>query len=146
LLEKESERYLTPLAVSFDHVFFASGTKPQEPAELLARLRSGADFHAWGDEFWLGRSLQRFSKLELAAMLGQDFSDRVFAFPPGDWNGPIASSRGTQFVRVREKHDPERPPLDEVLWALREDWRRARREESLGRKLAELRARYRIQK
>jgi hypothetical protein len=144
---EQPERYLTPLAVSFDHVFFASGTEIDVAAEvLLGRLRAGADFHRWGDEFWLGRSLHRFGKLELTAMLGQDFTDRVFALAPGEWSEPLVSSRGIHFVRVLEKHDPEQPTLDDVLWTVREDWLRARREESRARKLTEIRTRYRIEK
>jgi hypothetical protein len=145
-LRERPDRYVTPLAVSFDHVFFASGAEIEDAEDILERLRNGADFHRWGDEFWLGRSLEGFSALELAQLLGKDFSDRVFALAPGTWNGPITSSRGIHFVRVSEKHDPEQPTLDDVLWMIREDWLRAEREESRRRKLAEIRTRYRIEK
>jgi hypothetical protein len=141
LFREKPEDYLTPPAVSFDHVFYASG----EPEAILSRLRAGVDFTGWGDEFWLGKSLNRFSELELTTTLGADFTARVLALPIGEWSGPITSSRGAHFVRVTEKHERELPSREDVDWALREDWLRAKREESRARKLRELRAHYRIE-
>lgn len=140
LFREKPERYMTPRAVSFDHVFYATGA----PEAILFRLRAGADFARWGDEFWLGKSLNRFSELELSTTFGADFAARVLALPIDEWSGPIPSSRGVHFVRVREKHEPEPRSREEVDWTLREDWLRAKREESRRRKLEELRARYRI--
>jgi len=140
LFRDNPERYMTARAVSFDHVFYAS----REPEPILARLRAGADFTRFGDEFWLGGSLNRFSELELQTTLGADFTARVLALPEGEWSGPLASSRGAHFVRVNANHDPELPSRKDVDWALREDWLREKREESRARKLEELRARYRI--
>jgi hypothetical protein len=147
LFREKPERYMTPRAVSFDHVFFASGTAHPEDAEpLLARLRAGADFRSLGDEFWLGKSLNRFSELELSTTLGSEFISRVLALPIGEWTGPMTSSRGVHFLRVAAKHEPELPPQEDVAWALREDWLRAKREESRALKLRELRAQYRIER
>lgn len=142
LFREKPERYMTPRAFSFDHVFYASG----EPEAILPRLRAGADFTRWGDEFWLGKSLRRFSELELSTTFGSDFTSALSALPLGEWSGPIRSSRGVHFVRVKEKHEPELPSREEIDWALREDWLRNKRQESRARKLAELRARYRIER
>lgn len=139
-LRETPERYMTPRAVSFDHVFYASG----EPEPILSRLRAGDDFTRFGDEFWLGKSLHRFSELELSTTLGADFTARVLALPIGEWSGPITSSRGAHFVRVNEKHEPELPSREDVDWALRQDWLREKREQSRARKLGELRAQHRI--
>ena len=141
LFRKSPEAYKTPRAVSFDHVFFASGA----PSSVLPRLRGGADFVELGDDFWLGKSLRRFSELELATTFGAEFTSRVLALPIGEWSGPIPSSRGEHFVRLAARHEPDLPPRKDVEWALREDWLRARRTESRARKLAELRARYVIE-
>jgi len=140
LFREKPERYMTPRAVSFDHVFYASG----EPEAILSRLRAGADFTRWGDEFWLGKSLRRFSELELSTTFGADFTARVLALPIDEWSGPIPSSRGAHFVRVTEQHEPELPSRADVDRTIREDWLRAKRAESRSRKLEELRARYRI--
>jgi hypothetical protein len=144
LFRKQPERYLTPRAASFDHVFFVSA--PERPEAILSELRAGHDFTRRGDRFWLGGSLRRFSELELSTTFGPDFTSRVLALPIGEWTGPILSSRGTHFVRVTEIHEPGPRSPEERKWVLREDWLRARREESRGRKLAELRARYRIER
>ncbi len=140
LYREKPERYRTPRAVSFEHVFYAS----REPEPILERLRAGADFTRFGDEFWLGGSLNRFSELELRTTLGADFTEKVLALPEGEWSGPLASSRGAHFVRVREKLEPELPSRKDVDWVLREDWLREKREESRARRLEELRTRYRI--
>ncbi len=139
LLLEHPEKYMTPRSVTFDHVFFAG-----EPDPILSRLRSGADFHGLGDEFWLGQSLNRFSELELTTTFGAEFTSRLQVLPVGQWEGPLASSRGAHLVHVRERHEPEPLSREEAQWALREDWLRAKREESRARKLGELRARYRI--
>jgi parvulin-like peptidyl-prolyl isomerase len=141
LFEKNPEAYKTPPAVSFDHVFFAAGAPPS----VLDRLRAGADFADLGDDFWLGKSLRRFSELELSTTFGPEFTSRVLALPTGEWSGPIPSSRGEHFVRVTAKHEPEAKPRKDVEWTLREDWLRERRAESRARKLDELRARYGIE-
>jgi hypothetical protein len=142
LFREEPERYMTPRAVSFDHVFYAAS----EPEPILSRLRGGADFTGWGDEFWLGKSLNRFSELELSTTFGADFAARVLALPIGEWSGPVSSSRGAHFVRVVEQHEPELLSREEADWTLRQDWVRKRREESRARKLSELRAQYRIER
>jgi hypothetical protein len=130
--------------VSFDHVFFATGAS-DELEDVLSLVRGGADFTRHGDEFWLGKSLRRFSELELSATFGPEFAARVLALPVGEWTGPIASSRGTHLVRVKERHEPEPLSRKDVEWVLREDWLRAKRDETRARKLEELRARYRIE-
>ncbi len=142
LYRERPESYRTPHAVSFDHVFYSA----RAPEPILAKLRAGADFTRFGDEFWLGRSLNRFSELELRTTLGAEFAESVLALPEDEWTGPLASSRGAHFVRVKEKHEPELPSRKDVDWALREDWLREKREESRARKLEELRARYRIRR
>jgi hypothetical protein len=141
LYREEPERYSSPRAVSFDQVFYASPAN----IETLSGLRAGADFNRLGDEFWLGKSLNRFSELELKMSFGADFTARVMALPIGEWAGPLTSSRGVHFVRVKEIHEPELRSRKEAEWALREDWLRAKREESRKQKLAELRAKYRIE-
>jgi PPIC-type PPIASE domain len=141
LFRENPEAYKTPRAVSFDHVFYASGV----PEAILAHLRSGADFAELGDAFWLGKSLRRFSELELSTTFGAEFGARVLALDVGEWTGPIPSSRGAHFVRVTAQHEPELPSRKDVEWALREDWLRARRQEARARKLSELRALYRIE-
>jgi hypothetical protein len=141
LFREKPERYETPRAISFDHVFFASGE--QEP--LLSRLRAGADFQDLGEEFWLGTTLRRFSELELTTTFGAEFGARLFSLPIGEWHGPFESSRGTHFVRVTALHPPELPSRKDVDWALREDWLRERREKSRERKLEEFRSQYEIE-
>jgi hypothetical protein len=139
-----AEKYRSPRTASFDHVFLEKNAAAAEA--LLARLRSGEDFRGRGDEFWLGQSLNRFSELELTTTFGPEFTARLLALPAGEWAGPIPSSRGMHLVRVREQHAPEQRSREEVDWELREDWARAKREESRERRLRELRTRYRIER
>src|SRR3990170_875643 len=44
LFREKPEHYMTPRAVSFDHVFYASG----EPVGILSRPHEGPDFPRWG--------------------------------------------------------------------------------------------------
>jgi len=144
-LRAHPERYRTPEAVTFDHVFFENGSLPREDVRLAAQLEAGADFRRLGERFWLGPTLERYAEPELARWLGADFARCVFALSPGKWSGPIRSERGLHFVRVRAKHPPEIPAFEALAPTLREDWLAWKRNEIQARKIEALGRRYRIE-
>jgi len=139
----EAERYRSPPTVSLDQVFFDD---PAElPADLLERLQAGEDFRGLGQRlFMLGHRLARYSVTDLTDLLGADLARKIFALPPGDWQGPFRSPHGVHLIRVAEKLPARVPAFEEVADWVREDWRHARQQEMIAAQVALLRERYRI--
>jgi parvulin-like peptidyl-prolyl isomerase len=79
------------------------------------------------------------SRRELAARLGDGFARRVFSLSEGRWWGPIESSYGVHWVRVRERVPARVPDVAEVRGALTRHWMADRDEEALALALAALR-------
>lgn len=141
--QANAERYRTPVGVTFSHVFFANDSLPErEASRVLESLNAGADARAMGDEFWLGATMARQSQLQLAGALGATFADEVFALEAGSWAGPIASGRGTHFVRLVARHPEALPELRLVERFVRADWMTERHEEIRARKMSRIRERY----
>ena len=145
--QANAERYRTPTAVTFSHVFFANDSlRAADPSSVLRSLNDGADPLAMGEEFWLGSTMVRQTRHQLAGALGASFADQVFALEPGRWAGPFASNRGMHFVRLLERHAESLPELDTVKSFVRVDWMTQRREEIRERKMGRIRDRYTIRR
>jgi PPIC-type PPIASE domain len=142
-LESNRERYRTPPTITLEQVFYADPAAA--PADLLHRLRAGADPEELGDRLdMLGPMLDRYSLRDLIGLVGPDAARRIFELPPDGWHGPMASERGVHFVRVLEHHASAMPTFEELAEYLRQDWFFARQEAAVAAKLVELRANYRI--
>jgi hypothetical protein len=142
-LESNRERYRTPPTVTLREVFYADPAKV--PANLLARLRAGAEPDDIGDgPDMLGPTPTRYSLRDLIGPMGPEVARRIFELPPGAWDGPFSSDRGVHFVRVLGRHPPALPPFEEIADSLRQDWFFARQEEAVAARLGKLRAGYRI--
>jgi hypothetical protein len=142
-LEANLERYRSPPAVTLDQVYFADPAAV--PDGLLERLRAGAAIEGLGDPlFMLGSRLTNYSARDLGDLFGADNAERIFAMPPGEWQGPLRSTEGVHFVRVVSAQPARVPAFEEVRNSVLEDWRRAQQVENVAKRVAELRTRYRI--
>jgi hypothetical protein len=142
-LESNQERYRMPPRVTLEQIFYADPAAV--PADLLDRLRAGADPEVLGDRLdMLGPTLDQYSLRDLIGLVGPDLARRIFELPPDGWHGPMASERGVHFVRVLEHHPSAVPTFEELTDYLRQDWSFARQEETVAARLVELRANYRI--
>jgi peptidyl-prolyl cis-trans isomerase C len=132
--------------VTFSHVYMSGrdGKALTDSNRVLEQLRRGADFRRMGEDFWLGRRLERYDQPQLLQFFGQGFTSRVLALPPGEWHGPIASTRGAHFVRVEERYPPTLPPFETLVSTLRGDWLASTRAASFEHRVEELRRRYQI--
>jgi hypothetical protein len=143
--QANAERYRTPVAVTFSHVFFANDSPPTADASSVLRsLNEGADPRGMGDEFWLGSTLVRQTRHQLAGALGTSFADEVFALEHGKWAGPFASNRGKHFVRLLSLYPETLPEFDAVERFVRVDWLTQRHEEIRERKMSRIRERYTV--
>jgi hypothetical protein len=145
-LRAHESMYRTPPTISFSQVFLRAADEGETAVAIaiLGRLRGGADFRTVGDDFWLGRVLDRYPVDGLEQLLGAEFTRALTVTPLHQWAGPIASTQGLHLVRVDGRFAPELPPFTDLASTLRADWLSAQREVLLTRKLEPLRKRYRI--
>jgi peptidyl-prolyl cis-trans isomerase C len=145
-LADHSDLYRTPAAVTFSHVYMSrqDGKTATDPDRVLAQLRRGVDFRRMGEDFWLGRRLERYDQPQLLQFFGQEFTTSILALPPGEWHGPIASTRGVHFVRVEERYPSALPPFETLVSTLRGDWLASTRAASFEHRVDELRRKYQI--
>jgi hypothetical protein len=142
-LQANVERYRSPPAVTLDQVYFADPAAA--PEGLLERLRAGAAIDGLGDPlFMLGHRLTNYSARDLGDLFGADNARRIFAMPPGEWQGPLRSAEGVHFVRVVSEQPARVPAFEEVRNTVLEDWRLAQQRDNVAARVAELRAQYRI--
>jgi hypothetical protein len=145
LRASDPERFMTPSAATFDHVFFADGPGPAEA--LLPALEAGKiDFEAIGDPFWVGQRMERYTAEQARVIFGDAFTATVDALPAGEWSGPVESSRGWHLVRLAEFHPTEPLRGEDLQTRLREDWAQAAWMEMRQRQLADLRQNYLVER
>jgi len=131
-----------PEQIAFDHVSFAAADKV--PADLLAKLRTGADPKSFGETMRLANPLPPTYRPQVERLLGKDFAQQVFVQPPGDWRGPIPSPLGVHFIRVTTRQ-PEQPlPLESIKPLLLGHWNSGRQDDAISQEVDKLKADYHI--
>ncbi|EGD60617.1 hypothetical protein Y88_2730 [Novosphingobium nitrogenifigens DSM 19370] len=135
-----AQSYSLEPSISFDHVYFLHA--PADPAAVLARLNAGEKVE--GDDFWMGRDLPRYGRSMISAMFGLPFLDKLETLPQGRWVGPVASIKGTHFVRVNDRRPAIPRPYPEVRDLVLHDWKTAHADQALQSQLTRLRSRYRV--
>ena len=135
-LDVHHDRYDAPERVTFHHVFT---TKDLEP--LARAIAEGADWQKLGEPFLPGRRWVARSEKELAAIFGAEAAKKIFA---GETR--IESRFGKHLIFVEESLPARKVALDEVRSRLREDWLVAERTRLDREALADLRARYSVER
>jgi hypothetical protein len=134
------ELYYTDSKISFEHVYFEQ--EPGKTDSVLASLRAGVPVA--GDEFWLGKRLERYDESILRATFGGGFFERLATAAEGSWIGPLVSPRGRHFVRVDEVVPPSPLPYADIREQVLEDWMTDFRNRRIAAKIDELEAGYDI--
>ena len=124
------------------HVYFE--ISPGNEKDILDELRAQADPVSLGDPFWLGSRLERYTKPDLEAVLGEDFAEYVFTAAPGEWAGPVPSSRGIHLVRVETVTPGRIPEFEEVRVLVEQQWIADRKRAFLEDRIRAMREEYEI--
>jgi hypothetical protein len=145
--QQHSSEYRMGAWVSFDQVFFASGSPdtPDDPDSfltLLARSNGGAGLGE--PDRILGGHARELTRSQLRSLFGPAFADTVFALSEGVWNGPFDSTRGTHYLKVLEHHPAPTPRFEDLEAYLRKDWKAMKHREIQNQKLQELRHEYTV--
>jgi hypothetical protein len=142
--DENPEIFEEPERITFTHVYVNTDTHGEASGEVaeswLADLRAGADPRRVGDRFMLQSVYLSKSPSEVARHFGNDFAAAVFELEPGDWTGPLRSGYGLHLVRVKERSEAFRRPLEEVRDRVRDEllaFRRREMDEKLFERLSE---------
>jgi len=141
--EASRERYRVPATLTADELVFDQ--RDDLPPEVVTLLETGA-----GPEAMLALApgdsgpLRNANRLDLANIFSDEFADRVFAAPPGTWQGPFVSNRGQHWLRVTAREEARVPALGEIIDRVRLDWIAAEEEARLAEEIARLRQDYTI--
>jgi len=126
--------------LSLDHVFFEKA--PVDAPALLARLQSGGTVQ--GDDFWMGHDLPDYGVSMVRGMFGAPFLDALNEAQTGTWIGPLRSTRGWHFARVRDRASAAMLPYPAVRDQVRQDYLAAETGALVDKEVARLEDGYRI--
>nr|WP_246504972.1 peptidylprolyl isomerase [Microvirga antarctica] len=141
-----AEHHRTEAQVSFRHIFFSPGQRPNPSAEAGAALSliaaNGDARPPEGDPLPLEDEYAGVDLQTVSSLFGPDFARTVFALKPGSWSGPVKSGYGAHLVLVlrREQGEPHR--FEDVRKTVMDDWRRWKANETNEAFLANLRNKY----
>lgn len=138
---RDPESYRFPAGVTFEHVSFPSTA--EAPPDLLDTLRKGGSVPS-SPAVRLPNPMPMTWMPQVEKMFGKDFADAISETKRGEWNGPLTSTRGVHFVKIREYTAPRDIPMDEIRTALKTKWITARQKAAVSEKVAEFRKGYRV--
>ncbi len=142
LRQRTPEVYRFPARVSFQHASFPAAEAA--PEGLLERLRGGESPPSAAAAMHLPNPLPPTWLPQLERMLGADFARALAGVKPGEWTGPLASSRGVHWVKVLEFTPAREMPLAEIRPALVNQWITEHQRAVVSAKVAEMRRGYRV--
>ncbi|MCW1925084.1 peptidylprolyl isomerase [Luteolibacter arcticus] len=136
------EPFSYPAQVSFEQATFTKEDKI--PAGMLKMLRAGEP-PPQAEALRLPNPMPMTWLPQLEKTFGTEFAAAVVAAKPGEWTGPLTSSRGVHFIKVVRYDAPREMPIEDVRPALVAKWLEAQRNAAVSAKVAEMRANYRIE-
>jgi hypothetical protein len=137
-----AENTTLPAEVSFEHVSFAK--LENVPADLLAKLRNGADHRNFGEPVRLANPLPLTYRPQLERILGEEFTKQIFTVPTDTWQGPLLSTRGAHLVRIVKRSADQPMSMEQTRPILLAKWRELKEAESVSAEVEKLMVNYRI--
>lgn len=126
LLDKNPQAYAPDARYSFDQIYLAAQDEAAARAratQMLAALKSGADWQKLGDAISLPRSPKNVDRTRISSDFGDEFAASLAEIISGQWAGPIASGFGLHLVRIRAVQASSKPKLADIRQKLENDWR-----------------------
>ena len=146
-LRDNPERFEAPARVSFQQVYLNPDRHPRleaDAADLLARLRAGADPVGLGDVSLLGQAFDDLTQPEVARQFGGAFAEALLGLEQGQWLGPVRSGLGAHLVLLTTREPARLPALAEVRPQVLREWQEQRRRAQKEQLYARLRQRYEV--
>jgi len=144
-------QYVTPVAVSFSHIYFSDVDGGQDAARrralaVLAQLPAGlARAPERGDAFPDLYDYSSFGPDQARRLFGDsELSRKLFGVPAGRWAGPFRSGYGWHLVRVQSVEPPRQLSLAEAREQVRADLISARQDQTNNRAFTALKSRFTV--
>jgi hypothetical protein len=128
--------------MAFEQVFLGENPSESEIALSLGKLRSSADPTEIGVRSLIPSGVPLSPAVAVDGTFGRGFFERLAAFSPGEWAGPVRSGYGIHLVRIAEIREPALPPFKSVREKVLQAWRTATQKKLLDRQYDQLRSRY----
>ena len=145
------ERYRVEPQSAFRHIYLNRDDRGDrtraDAGELLDWLKGmdPADVPAdAGDAFLLPLEVELSYRGQIARIFGDDFAEQVTLMEPGRWVGPIESGFGLHIVFVHERIGGSVPPLEDIRFAVENDWRSEQRRDATEKIYQKLREGYTV--
>ena len=148
LYDSEPHHSRDEARISFAHVYFSPSQRTDAEADArsalseLAGRGEGADPAELGDGLMIESEFRDADQRTVAAQLGPEFAEAVFALQVDAWQGPIRSSYGLHLVQVSALKPMQRRNFEDVKETLTERWREANRRELTDRYVEQLLEKY----
>lgn len=148
------ERYESPERVSLRHVFFniADGEPAAEKRarslldSLNSREMSFEEALSRSDRFPYFNDYATETRQLIESHLGREIADVAFGKAlTTSWQGPYRSREGLHLIQVSRRAAPQTPELASVRDIVINDWRNARAEERLEKRIGGLISGYRVE-
>lgn len=140
--KQHPEPFHYPAQVSYEQATFA--TTADVPADMLEKLRAETP-PPQAAVLRLPNPMPLTWLPQLEKTFGLEFSNAVIAAKPGEWTGPLTSTRGVHFIKVLRYEAAREMPIADVRPALVAKWQEAQRNAAVSAKVAEMRSNYRIE-
>ncbi len=148
--EEHLDQYQEPEVTTFTHVFVDPDLRDdhtlEDAEQILATLKTLEDqmqgHEELGDRFMLQRYYPQRTRMEIAKLFGQGFTQSLNELAPGQWHGPVLSGYGVHLIYVHDRSQAPPPEFEDVLSIVQQDWQDARRKTFNEEYTANLIARY----
>ena len=141
-------RFLQPAILTFEQVFLGQPTSGPGVMHALAimrgGLRSGTDPEKLGKPTLLPHRMTRTPADLVARDFGASFAAALEKVPVGEWVGPIDSSFGTHYVRLRDRTSAVAPELTAVRDQVVREWENERRQRARNDAYTKMRGEYQV--
>lgn len=151
-LNEHADLFFLDGQMAFRHIYFSRdqrGESVRDAAEgVLKAIEGGhqkADDPSLGDVFLLPLQFGLTREKEIARLFGEKFHEGLMGIPPGQWQGPIASSYGLHVVLVVERVPGRMPELEEVRDAVTAEWISAWRKDTKEAAYQSLKEKYTVE-
>ena len=150
-LEENQEKYRISETLSFHQVYFSPEkrkTAVEDANAIVAKLKlreiPPEEAVMLGDTTLIDTSFRNKSPTEVARVLGQSFTDTLFALGEPGWQGPIASTFGWHLVYIDDRIPAKMPALETIRGDVKYDFMYARKKEVIDAAYNAARSRYAV--
>jgi len=152
---KHAERYRSPPAATFTHVFISATDRPRVDARALAEallnrlIDERAQFDdatRYGDRFLFHKNYVDRTDDYIKSQLGPEATAAVFdpKSPLDVWIGPYSSEHGEHLIYVTARTASRLAPLAEIAEVVRSDLMEERRQTAIDAAIGSIVAKYRV--